>query len=324
MRDNMQKTHARMSKILTSAIKIAAATAFIVTTMLGTAFQVSAKPKQISETVSLANVRKNERGEGYFWDNINDTLTLSGLNIETNDDYGLKLPDNATVVLVGDNKISAAKVALLTTGNTTFKGNGTLTLVAGDAGMMLADATNIGKVAFLSGTYKISSTGIGITSDKVRLNISGGDFEISGGEYAIKSYSLELNNTSLTAKGALYSAEPLIVNNSTLEITANPGEDALQTGKEFRFTNINLTVGSDASTAAASSENNYTGGAYVKTVSTLQKRAYSAVFGGEVPAWVDYLLFVGAGLGVAAVIAVPLLIKRRKYQRRLQELNAVK
>jgi len=280
--------------------------------------------KQINETVSLANARKNERGEGYFWDNINDTLTLNGLNIDTTDDYGLKLPDNATVVLVGNNKITASKVALLTTGTTIFKGSGTLTLTAGETGIMLADPSTLGKVSFLSGTYKISTPGDGISSDKVKLYISGGEFEINSGGYAIKAPSVELNNTKLTAKGAVYSADPLVINNAAVEITANRDEDALQTGKEFRLSNIKLVAGPDAASATEAEGAEYRGGAFVKTAATLKMRAYSIVFGGKVPAWVDYVAFGVAGLGVAATIAVPLLLKRRRYLKRLEQLNQTK
>ena len=304
-------------------IKIGALLALMLAAALIAAVPASAA-ERITETVSLANARKNERGPGYFWDNINDTLTLNGLNIETDDEYGLKLPDNATVILVGDNKITASKVALLTTGTTIFKGNGTLTLTAGEAGIMLADPTTLGKVSFLSGRYKINSRGDGIYSDKVRLYIAGGEFDISSDGYAIKGPTVEINDAKVKAKGAIYSFEPLVINNAELEATSISSDDALQTGKEFRFSNIKLYAGANSGSAAEVPDRAYSGGAFVKTTPTYVERKYSVVFGGNVPAWVDYVVFLGAGAGIAATIAVPLLIKRKKYLKRLEQLKAAK
>ncbi len=307
-------------------LKITAALLVAVTLSFCALMPSSAKAAAINQTVNLANVNKNQRGSGYYWDNINDTLTLNRLNIDTKDDYGLKLPAGATVVLVGDNSISASKAALVTTGTTIFKGNGSLTIVSDGTGVVLSDATVLGKVSFLSGSYKISSGGDGIVSENVRLYISGGKMTINCAPqeaYAIRSRLIELNNTNLTANGALYSAEPMVLNNTGLEITAS-GIDALQTDTELRITNMALKSGDSAASASAAAENKYTGGAYVFTAPTYVERKYSAVFGGEVPAWVDYIVFAVAIAALAAVIALPLAIRRRKYLKRLEMLKSSK
>ena len=63
------------------------------------------------------------RGEGYFWDNPKHShLTLSDLRIDTEDEYGLKITDGATVILKGDNRIKATKAALYIGGNVIFRG----------------------------------------------------------------------------------------------------------------------------------------------------------------------------------------------------------
>jgi hypothetical protein len=320
MREPKGIIHAHLFDILRYTAKLAAVVAFAAIMLLCTSFPAAARAEQITQTVSLANARKNQSGPGYFWDNINDTLTLNGLNIDTGDDYGLKLPDNATVVLVGNNRITASKVALLTTGTTIFKGSGTLTLTAGETGIVLADPTNLGKVSFLSGSYKINATGDGIYSDKVRLYIAGGDFEINCGGYAIRSLQAEINDASVTANGAVYSSEPMVINNAALELTAASG-DALQTDKELRISNVKMTAGADAGSASEVTDGVYTGGAYVKTEPTFVRVSYSTLFGGEVPAWVDYVVFAAAATGLAAVIAVPLIMHRRRYHKRLENLK---
>ena len=305
------------------AKKVAVFAVTAVVMLCCTVFTASAKAEMITETVSLANVKKNQSGEGYYWDNINDTLTLNGLDIDTDDEYGMKLPDNAVVVLIGTNTISASKAALVTTGNTIFKGSGTLTLVSDDTGILLTDPTELGKVSILSGSYKISVGGTGISSEKVRLYISGGTVDIdchTEGAYAIKSRVLELNNTALTANGALYSSDPMVINNAALEISASG--DALETDTEFRISNVVFSAGDTADSLTAASDNAYTGGRYVSSSPTYVEEQYSKVFGDDVPAYVDYLVFAAAAVALTAVIALPLILHRRKYLRRLEQLKA--
>ena len=98
-------------------------------TVLFALLPVSAAGK-IDSTVNIAAATKNQTGEGYYWHNPSSTLTLSGLNIETSDAYGLKLKANSTVILEGDNYISASKAALYCAGTVVIKGSGTLTLVS--------------------------------------------------------------------------------------------------------------------------------------------------------------------------------------------------
>ena len=46
----------------------------------------------VTSTVNIATANKNMRGPGYDWANRTDVLTLDGLNIDTDDAYGLRLP----------------------------------------------------------------------------------------------------------------------------------------------------------------------------------------------------------------------------------------
>lgn len=55
----------------------------------------------IKETLDLTRPQKNISGEGYYWNNRENTLELNGINIDTDDEYGIKLIDGATVKLFG-------------------------------------------------------------------------------------------------------------------------------------------------------------------------------------------------------------------------------
>lgn len=47
----------------------------------------------IRETLDLTRPQKNISGEGYYWDNRENTLELNGVNVSTDDEYGIKLID---------------------------------------------------------------------------------------------------------------------------------------------------------------------------------------------------------------------------------------
>ena len=57
----------------------------------------------ITKSVNLTNPRMNMSGAGYAWMNLDKTLTLDGLYIDTSDEYGMRIPDGATVILKGNN-----------------------------------------------------------------------------------------------------------------------------------------------------------------------------------------------------------------------------
>lgn len=71
-------------------------------------------------------------GEGFTW--ANDTLKLSDLNIEAENENGIVLPDGATIVLSGNNTINFKHTmqdtgaAIKGIGSLAFTGDGTLNI----------------------------------------------------------------------------------------------------------------------------------------------------------------------------------------------------
>ena len=88
-------TTKRLLSLLTAALLLCA--------LFAAALPASAAPQTITTTVNIAAANKNESGPGYYWANRYDTLTLSGMRVETEEPYGLRLPKDCTVVLEGDN-----------------------------------------------------------------------------------------------------------------------------------------------------------------------------------------------------------------------------
>ena len=125
--------------------------------------------KVISETLNLVYVRKNEAGPGYSWANRTDTFTMTNMCIDTTDEYGLRLPDGATVVLEGNNIIRANYCALSTEGTITFTGSGTLTLYSNNYGIIATNADMNKKVTFFDGKVKIESAGDGIYTENMMV-----------------------------------------------------------------------------------------------------------------------------------------------------------
>ena len=54
-----------------------------------------------NQTLDIAAAKKDVSGPGYQWQNRYDILTLTNITIDTNDTYGLKIPENATIILKG-------------------------------------------------------------------------------------------------------------------------------------------------------------------------------------------------------------------------------
>ena len=119
----------------------------------------------VTSTVNIATANKNKRGPGYDWQNRFDILTLNGLNIDTEDNYGLRLPKNCTVVLEGTNVIKAAKYGVSCSGTVVFKGSGKLIVEAGEIGFYLISQDNTQKIRLVDGKYEIKAGTYGIYSD---------------------------------------------------------------------------------------------------------------------------------------------------------------
>lgn len=270
----------------------------------------------ITKSVNLTNPRMNMSGAGYSWMNLDKTLTLEGLHIDTNDEYGMRIPDGATVILRGNNYIRATSYAMGIPGNVTFKGNGTLTLIGGDTGMYFysTDDTTIARI--MGGNFKISSGGVGIRSEYTTLSVTDGTFEIDvpvKNADAILGRTLKLHGGKFTAKGAITASQNLEIRAANLSVTAD--KPALSANRKLSFNDVSLSVGNSESTLAKA--DSYNGECCVRIKSAANLLGESVLFGASVPMFVDILVIVVLAALVAAGIGLPLLRAHRKSQQAL-------
>lgn len=270
---------------------------------------VSAKPATITSCVDLVNVSKNASGEGYYWANRYDTMTLTNLTIDTADKYGLSLPAGATVILEGDNYIKASYAALVLAGNTQIKGTGTLTLVSDDMGVYMNASNGRTSVTFIEGGYTIKAAQTGIYSPNNAFAVSGGTLDIEAGSEAFFCDSLKINTASIKANAPIHTKYTLNISASNLDITASSSALLSDAGS---------VIFAQMDTAE------YDGAASLVTVSTLKRFTRSVLFGGNVPVAVDYILFAALIIIVGTVIFLKVYLQKRRDEKRRAEVEAIK
>lgn len=269
----------------------------------------------ITRSVNLTNPRMNMTGAGYAWMNLDKTLTLDGLYIDTDDEYGMRIPDGATVILKGNNYISAASYALGIPGNVTFKGNGTLTLVGKDAGMYFysTDDTTIARI--MGGNFRITSDDVGIRAPSTTLSVTGGKFEIDASTptgYAISSRNLKLHGGKITANNTITG---LNVEIRAADISVNAPKAAFFATKKLTFHDVFFQVGSEEGSLKKADAYNEENCVVLKSAANLLGE--SVLFGERVPMFVDILVVALLAALIAAGIGLPLLRAHRKSKRAL-------
>ena len=264
----------------------------------------------VTECVSLLQVKKNLHGNGYEWDNPNDTLTLTNLDLRTEDDYGFKICDGATVILEGNNYIEASKAALYIDGDVVFRGSGTLTLVGGDYGILCNSASTSKKLTITAGTYQVRGGKGGIKSDFVKVHLTGGKFTIHGGSgYAVDAREFQTGgNVTIDATGSFYSSYRMILEAANLQIVSE--EAAIIAPKTLSIASMKLRAGDDLKSLSSVVE--YSGQKALVTSSTYDEGLKSLLFGDSVSFAVDVLVLVGVLLLLTATIVLPILIRRKR------------
>jgi len=296
-----------MKHFLRPALAVTLVT-LLLTTML---FPLSAATV-LTEGVSILNPKANMSGPGYDWANRTNTLTLSNLNIETTDAYGLKIGDGATVILEGSNYIEASKAALYLEGDVIFRGNGSLTLVGGEYGILCHSTRVNKKLALNGGTFHIQGGIDGIASPYQKVAIGAVSLTVSGESYAINVRDLTTaSGASIEAEGSFYTTHSMILQSSKLSIESE--HSALLSDGTLKLENMTLSAGD--SLAQLSATETYTGQKALKTVSTFDSSVKSLLFGEGVSIAVDILLVVALFLLLGAVIAIPILLKQRKAMK---------
>lgn len=278
----------------------------------------------ITKTVNLATVSKNARGDGYDWANLTDTLTLDNLNINTADEFGMKLPANATVVLKGDNYITAASVGLVCTGQVVFEGDGTLTITAGDVGIDFTGVQTGHLSRFRSGSITVTAGNVAIRSIASELSFMGTDISLNvngegEGKRAVSGKTININGSDFKANGQVYASNALNITGVNAEVSSSNGA-ALECPGGIRMTNVEVSAGSDA--GALQKVETYNGESIVSIVSTVENKQTGVLFGGKFHRAWDYVAFIALLLAVTALIAVPIYLKKKKTKKLIEEYKA--
>ena len=284
--------------------------AFLLSALLLCSLIPASASKVLTEGVSILNPKANMSGDGYDWANRTSTLTLNNLHIETEDSYGLKICHGATVILKGKNYIEASKAALYLEGDVIFRGNGSLTLVGGEVGLLCHSTKFTDKLSINGGTFTITGGVDGIRSPYQKIALAAANITIYGGDgYAINARDLSVaSEATLTVKGSLYSSYSMILQSSNLSIESS--KSALIADNTLRLEYMTLSAGDSLTSVSAVEQ--YNGEKALKTSSTFDSSIKSILFGKTVPIAVDILLLVGFVAALSAVIAIPIVVKRRK------------
>lgn len=270
----------------------------------------------ITKSINLTNPRMNMTGAGYAWMNLDKTLTLDGLYIDTSDEYGMRIPDGATVILKGNNYIRAASYAMGIPGNVTFKGNGTLTLVGGDSGLYFysTDDTTIARI--MGGNFKVTAGGVGIRSEYTTLSVTKGTFDIdvpAKDGLAILGRTLKLHGGKFTAQGPITASQNLEIRAANLSVAADRA--ALSANRKLTLKDVSLSVGNTADDLRKA--DGYNGENCIRVKSAANLLGESVLFGEAVPMFADILVIVALAALVAAGIGLPLLRAHRRSKRAL-------
>ncbi len=262
----------------------------------------------VTSTVNIATADKNMRGPGYEWANRYDILTLTNLNLETEEAYGLRLPKNCTVILEGNNYIKADKYGISCSGNIVFKGNGSLTIDAGEIGIYLITQDSSQKIRLIDGKYTITAGKYGVYSDAADFSFVDGSLDISmSGEdsYAIYGRCVNLLGGSFSADASVSTTHELVVDSIDIDITSS---SAALSSKNLKIKNISVE--------------DYNGENSISAKSTSSGSRPSIFFGDNVPGWIDYSILVVLALGIAAGIFFPALRRKKKAEELYKRLEA--
>ncbi|MBR5767308.1 MAG: hypothetical protein IKX86_01345 [Clostridia bacterium] len=268
---------------------------------------LTASAETLTDGVSILNPKQNIHGIGYEWDNPHDVLTLTNLSIDTDDDFGLKVPDGATVILNGVNRISAKVAALYIGGRVTIKGDGRLILNGGEYGVFCNSSDKRTKLSIISGVYEISAGKSGFYSAVEKISVSGkAEITVSGGKYSFETLDLEITNgATVNAVGQISASASCLISAVNLNVTA---PDRAVVSPSLVIERVSVDAGDNHDTE-------YVSQSKLITVSEWKYVRTSVIFGDGVPAYVDLIAALGAAALAALAIVLPIVIRKRKLRR---------
>ena len=288
-------------------------------------FSIATYAKKLSQGVTLLNPKQHVHGDGYQWDNLTDTLTLDGLNIDTKDEYGLKIPDGATVILKGDNYIRATKAALYIGGNVIIRGSGSLKLVGGDYGVFCNSVNNSHKLSITSGKITISSHKSGIFAEFSKVSLAGANVKIhSNGEYAVNVREFSTSaGSKLEADSTIFASYSMSIQATNLFVQSDKSALEVKSDKEINLANMSIKTGDSLSNLTQADK--YSGEKAIASSSTFDDRTKSILFGENYSIAIDIivLIFVLALL-TSAIVVPPIIRKKRAEKIMLRQIEVEK
>jgi len=165
-------------------------------------------------------------GDGWTWNNTTKTLTLNGFiyNGGSSGEWAIQLPDKATVIINGTNRIinngdvTRPGVAIVSYGDLTVKGTGELRMVTFEKALC-AD----GVLKIESGTIDVISNESGFdTSGDIAIN--GGNINIDSGEFgmfALNSITINGGTIAITSKNNGLNAYHVAINGGNVTIKSD-------------------------------------------------------------------------------------------------------
>jgi len=289
------------------------------TLIIGTmpALTVSVSAAGHTSMVNLQRADKNNRGDGYYFHNPSNTLTLTNLKIDTADQYGMKVKIGTTIVLEGNNYIKASDIALFCPGEFTVKGTGSLTLVSGNRGIVVNTNDTGSKFRLLEGTLSIESVNEAIYTATAGVALAGGkvDIKVSNPEAnAISSRTLTISGgIDFDANSSVYASYKMGITGANLDIASS--RQAIICDGQLTLADMDMKAGDSASSLAPIEADAYASQTAVSAKSTFKRVMPSIIFGEGVPVAVDYVILVLAVIAVAALIAVPILRHKARIKR---------
>ncbi len=287
---------------------------FVMAVVLVGALCVFAVPasaaNEINTTLNLLNVRKNERGEGWYWHNPSKTLTVTNMHIATDDTYGIRVPNGVTVVLEGNNVISA-DIAFSCEGSIYIKGTGTLNLVGKTYAFENAADEKTHAVRMLEGNLVIVSDGIGISSPRAEFSQTGGAIRIDAKGDAVYGRKLSFLGGKLIANNTVHAISALTASYCAMDITAPEGKTALLSDKEYDLHGLKLPKEYEGESWYGSQTFSCTAASKRRTTSMLYGDSVSVVF--------DYITVIAAVAIVAAIIVVPQVRRKKRLKAAIEK-----
>jgi len=281
------------------------------------ALSVSAETENM---LNLTSADKNLRGDGYEWNNPDRILTLSGLDIDTADDFGLRIPDNCTVVLEGTNTIKSAKFGIGVPGSVVFKGEGKLIIESGKAAVYNFSYSNDHKMRFGDGKYSFKAE-TPIVSDRAEVVLTGGSLElISTTDTAADTRVFSVSGGTVEATGTISADHLISVDRADVSVSAKGA--ALASGNLLKLENVNVSVGTSLDSVSSADE--YKGESAVVTKLIKKGARASIIFGEGTPITVDYVILAFAIVLIGAAVALPIIRKKAKVRKLYEGLEAEK